>query len=132
MDTAKSLGLRYLELYPGQKLGPDGDVGVRPHGGGDLPGPPLVPIVDVGVDEVDHERFGSGRPQRPEVCLVVAELHLPDADPVEAGRRVGADVVFEGRIDGGDLAQRERHDRPGTFARTRRTSGGLVSCFATR
>jgi len=25
MDTAKSLGLRYLELYPGQKLGPDGD-----------------------------------------------------------------------------------------------------------
>ena len=25
MDTAKSLGLRYLEMYPGQKLGPDGD-----------------------------------------------------------------------------------------------------------
>lgn len=25
MDTAKSLGLRYLELYPGQRLSPDGD-----------------------------------------------------------------------------------------------------------
>jgi len=64
--------------------------------------------------------------------VVLSELRLPDPDPVEPGRGVGPQVLAVARSDGRDLAQREHHDRPGTLASSRRPSGGLVSCFATR
>ena len=95
------------------------------------------PLLDV-VRAVDH-RVGqdrrhlrdavrdaeAGRAQRLEGGFVVAELHLPDPDPVEARCFVRADVLLERRSDGRDLAEGERHGSPGTFASTRRTSGGL-------
>ena len=42
-----------------QELGADRDVRVRPHGRRDLARAPLVRVVDVGVDEVDDERFDA-------------------------------------------------------------------------
>jgi hypothetical protein len=99
----------------------------------------VLRAVDDGVrQDRGHERDAVGRAQAApaqhfEIAVVVAELHLPDPDPVEAGRPVGADVLRERRADGRDLAERDRHAtvrsrRPSS----RRGSERLVSCFATR
>ncbi len=85
-----------------------------------------------GRDAVGH--LQAARAQRRQVVLVVAELHLPDPDPVEARRRIGAEVVAEARGDGRDLAQRQLHGTPGTFASSRRAAaaGSAASLRDTR
>ena len=64
-----------------QQLRPRGDVRVRPRRGGDLARPPLVAVVDVGVDEVDDERLDAARAQprgrAPDAVLVERRDHLP-------------------------------------------------------
>ena len=71
--------------------------------------------------------------QQREVRLVVGrQLELPDPDRVEAGGGVRLDVLGERGADGRDLREREDHERPGSFARSRCVIGGFVSSFATR
>ena len=104
----------------------------------------LDPLLDV-ERAVDHgvrqdrrdERDAVCRPktalaERRQVGLVVSELRLPDPDSVESGGGIGAQVVAEARTGGRDLAQRQRHQRPGSFESRRRGSGGRVSRFAAR
>ena len=68
-----------------------------------------------------------------EVRLVVGrQLELPDPDRVEAGGGVRLDVLGERGADRRDLREREAHERPGSFARSRCVIGGFVSSFATR
>ena len=68
-----------------------------------------------------------------QVRLVVGrQLELPDPDRVEPGGGVGLDVLGERGADRRDLREREAHERPGSFARSRCVIGGFVSSFATR
>ena len=84
------------------------------------------------IDGTVGMQFATARPalaQQLEVRgVVLRELHLPDADALEPGGRVGGDVLGEGRAHRRDLAEREPH-RPttGTFASSLRGSAGFVS-----
>ncbi len=84
-------------------------------------------------DRRDHgDAVGDPEAGLSEACdvrvVVWRQLHLPDADAVEAGGRVRGDVLLEGRVHGRDLGERELHPRAsGSFERTRRGSGARVS-----
>ena len=64
----------------GKQLRPDGHVCVRPLGGGHVAGSSLVRVVDVGVDEVDHQRLDAAvaEPRRgaPDLVLVERRHHV--------------------------------------------------------
>ena len=59
----------------GEQLGAHREVRVRPVGGGQLASPALVGVVDVGVDEVDHQRLDAAlaQPRRRAPHLVFIE-----------------------------------------------------------
>ena len=70
-------------------------------------------LVIVHSDEgVDGYASGDALPDRELlerlVVAAVRELQLPDPDPVDAGRRVGLDVLGEAGCERGDLRDRER------------------------
>ena len=67
-----------------------------------------------------------------EIIVVVAELVLPDPDPVEARRPVGAQIVPEARRRVEISLSESVTAGRGIFASRRRGKGGFVNCFATR
>jgi len=117
--------------------------GEPPDRRADRPGPfrGILGSLEPGDPELEERRHGRdavrdlepGRAQEREVRLVVGgQLHLPEADRVEAGGGVGGDVLREGRVQGRDRRERQPHERRGSRPRRRRGSGGFVSSFATR
>jgi hypothetical protein len=103
---------------------------------------PLLDVVRAFDDAVRQDRrdgrhavrrLQPGGPERLEIAVgVVAELHLPDADAVEAGRGIRAQIFAEARGHRRDLGEGEDQRTPGSFPSSRRASGGRVRCFATR
>ena len=85
----------------GQELGAHRDVGVGPFGRGDLARPPLVRIVQVGMDEVDHERLGALRPEpaRRLAHLVLGEGHDDLALGVHALVDLEAQIARDQRLE---------------------------------
>ena len=85
----------------GQQLGAHRDIGIGPFGRGDLARPALVRIVQIGMDEVDHERLGALRPEpaRRLAHLALGEGHDHLALGVHALVDLEAQIARDQRLE---------------------------------
>ena len=86
-------------------------------------GPSMPGIASGSTDGTSGTQTATRRPCSRSSAMFASssggQLELPEPDRVEPGGRICFDVLRERCVDGRDLGERENHERPGSFARSR-------------